>query len=115
VFPRAILMLSDEARRRADRTREVGGASEMADERGVVYRIRVVETLSSRWAVSFGGLTLTPANDGSTVIHGSVADQSALFGLLNRVRDLGLTLVSVEREERANPPTPFPTGKGGGG
>ena len=60
------------------------------------YQIRVDGTLSADWAGWFGGLQVT--SDGSeTVISGPVADQAALHGLLDRVRDLGLCLVSVQR------------------
>ncbi len=45
----------------------------------------------------FEGLTLTPQPDGTTRINGMVADQTALFALISRIRDLGLTLISVNR------------------
>jgi hypothetical protein len=63
------------------------------------YEIRLKGHLDTRWAASFDGLSLTHASDGTTVIHGPIADQAALHGLLQRVRDLGLTLVSVTRDE----------------
>ena len=53
--------------------------------------------LESRWASWFDGLSLTSESDGSTVIHGPVADQAALHGLLRKVRDVGLPLISVTR------------------
>lgn len=59
------------------------------------YEIRVRGHLPPRWAGWFEGMTLTPHDDGTTVIHGPVADQSALHGLLRRIGDLGLPLVSV--------------------
>ena len=59
------------------------------------YEIRVKGRLEDRWADWFDGLSLTYDSDGTTVIHGPVADQAALHGLLRRVRDLGLPLVSV--------------------
>jgi hypothetical protein len=61
------------------------------------YEIRVAGALGARWAMWFDGLTLADEGDGTTVIAGSVADQAALHGLLQRVRDLGIPLVSVTR------------------
>ncbi len=61
------------------------------------YEIRVKGHLESRWATWFDGFTLTICSDGTTVIHGVVVDQSALHGLLHRVRDAGLPLISVTR------------------
>jgi hypothetical protein len=60
-----------------------------------LYEIRLEGHLDNRWAAWFDGLTLTHESDGTTVIHGQVVDQSALHGLLQKVRDLGLPLVSV--------------------
>ena len=59
------------------------------------YEIRVTGHLARRWATWFDGMTVTTRDDGTTVIHGPVADQSALHGLLRRLSDLGLPLVSV--------------------
>jgi hypothetical protein len=59
------------------------------------YEIRLKGHLDNRWAAWFDGLTLTHQTDGTTVIHGPVADQAALHGLLQKVRDTGLPLVSV--------------------
>ncbi len=59
------------------------------------YAIRVKGRLDTRWEDWFDGLTLTHDADGTTLIHGSIPDQAALHGLLHRVRDLGLPLVSV--------------------
>ena len=59
------------------------------------YEIRLKGHLDSRWAAWFDGLTLTNSSDGTTVIQGPVADQAALHGLLQKVRDIGLPLVSV--------------------
>ena len=53
------------------------------------------DTSSARWAAWFDGLTLTNEPDGTTLIRGPVADQAALHGLLQKVRDTGLPLVSV--------------------
>ncbi|MEI7742663.1 MAG: hypothetical protein WCK58_02805 [Chloroflexota bacterium] len=63
------------------------------------YEIRVGGHLDGRWAAWFDGLELRRADDGTTTIHGQIADQAALHGLLQRVRDTGLPLVSVTRVE----------------
>jgi hypothetical protein len=59
------------------------------------YEIRLTGHLHSRRAAWFDGMTLTNSSDGTTVIQGLVADQAALHGLLQKVRDTGLPLVSV--------------------
>ncbi len=71
------------------------------------YEIRIKGRLDARWAAWFDGLSLTHASDGTTVIQGPVADQAALHGLLQKVRDVGLQLISVTRieAERADTPT----------
>jgi len=61
------------------------------------YEIRLTGRLDARWAAWFDGLTVSRDPDGTTVISGSIADQAALHGVLQRVRDLGLPLVSVTR------------------
>jgi hypothetical protein len=61
------------------------------------YEIRLKGHLDIRWAAWFDGLSLTHASDGITIIHGPIADQAALHGLLQKVRDTGLPLVSVSR------------------
>jgi hypothetical protein len=60
-----------------------------------LYEIRLKGRLDGRWSDWFDGLSFTHASDGTTIIHGPVADQAALHGLLAKVRDLGLPLVSV--------------------
>ena len=59
------------------------------------YRIRLRGHLDARWAPWFDGLTLTRESDGTTLIQGPVQDQAALHGLLQKVRDVGLPLISV--------------------
>jgi hypothetical protein len=61
------------------------------------YEIRLRGHLESRWAAWFDGLTLTTRSDGTTTISGHVTDQAALHGLLAKVRDAGLTLISVSQ------------------
>jgi hypothetical protein len=60
-----------------------------------VYQIRLKGHLGSQWTDWFEGLTITLEDDGSTLLTGPVADQAALHGLLKKVRDLGMPLVSV--------------------
>lgn len=59
------------------------------------YEVRLSGHLHQRWAAWFDGLTVAHQDDGTTVISGPLADQAALHGLLQRVRDLGLPLISV--------------------
>jgi len=70
----------------------------------VVYQIRIKGQLNSQWTVWFEGLTITLEEDGNSLITGPVVDQAALHGLLKKVRDLGLPLVSVSPVE-PGPPT----------
>ena len=70
------------------------------------YEIRLEGRLDDRWAAWFDGLTLTKCSDGTTTIHGLVVDQSALHGLLHKVRDIGLPLVSVVRVPADESPAP---------
>jgi hypothetical protein len=69
------------------------------------YEIRIKGHLSPRWATRFDGMTLTARADGTTVIEGSIVDQAALHGLLNRLGDLGLPLLSITRLDPAAPTT----------
>ncbi len=64
------------------------------------YEIRVQGRLDGRWSTWFDGLELSAADDGTTVLRGLVADQAALHGLLHKLRDLGLPLLSVARTRR---------------
>jgi hypothetical protein len=69
------------------------GMKEMAE----VYEIRIREHLDNCWANRFDGFLITYEEDGTTALAGPVADQAALHGLLTKVRNLGLTLLSVNR------------------
>jgi hypothetical protein len=74
------------------------------------YEIRLQGHLDVRWAAWFDGLAVSQQDDGTTVVSGSVADQAALHGLLQRVRDLCLPLVSVTHieDDQPGPPTTDP-------
>ena len=64
-----------------------------------LYEIRLKGQLDARWMMWFDGLTITLEEDGSTLLTGPVVDQAALHGLLKRVRDLGIPLISVSPYE----------------
>jgi len=70
------------------------------------YDIRLKGHLDTRWAAWFDGLTITHDSDGTTIMHGLVADQAALHGLLQKTRDLGLPLISVNYVEPGHSPMP---------
>ena len=61
----------------------------------MIYQIRLKGHLGCEWTDWFGGLTITLEENGDTLLTGPVADQSALYGLLRKVRDLGMSLLSV--------------------
>ena len=64
-------------------------------DQAATYEIRIGGRLDPRWSAWFGDLAVTAQEDGTTTIAGVVPDQSALHGLLARVRDLGVPLISV--------------------
>ena len=61
-----------------------------------LYEIRIKGHLDDRWADWFEGLTFTHESDGTTLLDGLLTDQAALHGVLNRIRDLGLPIISVQ-------------------
>ena len=63
----------------------------------MVYQIRLKGHLGPQWADWFEGLTITLEDDGETLMTGPVVDQAALHGLLKKVRDLGMPLISAVR------------------
>jgi hypothetical protein len=71
------------------------------------YEIRLAGHLDQRWSAWFDGLRITRQSDGTTVLLAHVVDQAALHGLLHKVRDLALPLISVARIE-PTPPLPAP-------
>jgi len=60
------------------------------------YAIRIRGHLDQRWADWFDGLSLTHNSDGTTLLAGPLADQAALHGVLNKLRDLGLPIISMQ-------------------
>jgi hypothetical protein len=74
---------------------EINSGSEKAQP--LVYQIRIKGHLGCEWTDWFGGLTLTLEDNGETLLTGPVVDQAALHGLLRKVRDLGVPLLSVNR------------------
>lgn len=74
-----------------------------APDEPTIYRIRVKGHLAPRWEQWFEPMTITPQPDGDTLLAGPVVDQAALHGVLKRIRDLGLPLVSIERIESDTP------------
>ncbi len=69
--------------------------SEMNTGQSVIYQIRIRGHLSRKWTDWFSGLTITLEDNGDTVLTGPVVDQAALHGLLKKVRDLAMPLISV--------------------
>lgn len=65
----------------------------------MVYQIRIKGHLGRQWTDWFGSLTITLEDNGETLLTGPVVDQAALHGLLRKVRDLGMPLLSVSRVE----------------
>ncbi len=65
----------------------------------MIYQIRIKGHLGAQWTDWFGGLTITLEEGGETLLTCPVADQAALHGLLRKVRDLGLPLISVTRAQ----------------
>jgi hypothetical protein len=70
----------------------------------VGYRLRVAGHLDAHWSAWFADLTLTHEPDGTTSLSGAVSDQAELHGLLTKVRDLGVTLISVQEVDRSDTP-----------
>jgi hypothetical protein len=79
----------------------------------VRYEIRVEGVLDQRWAAWFDGLRITSQPGGVTVLAGAVADQAAQHGLLAKVRDLNLPLLSLCRIEQEEMPCPDRAADGG--
>jgi hypothetical protein len=72
-------------------------------DRPFVYRIRVKGVLDANWSDWFDGFAITSLECGDTVLDGCVVDQSALHGVLNKIRDIGLPLLSLNRVGSESP------------
>jgi hypothetical protein len=73
------------------------------------YEIRVAGRLAPRWSTWFDGLDVADGADGTTVIRGPVVDQAALLGLIQKLRDVGVPLISLTRIPSTPPPGRHPT------
>ena len=69
--------------------------SESEKAQPMIYQIRIKGHLGREWTDWFGGLTITLQDNGDTLLTGPVVDQAALYGLLRKVRDVGMPLISV--------------------
>ena len=69
------------------------------DDMPALYHIQVRGALDPRWSIWFDPLTISHDAEGNTLLAGPVNDQAALYGLINRLRDLGMTLLAVARDE----------------
>jgi hypothetical protein len=68
----------------------------------MIYQIRIKGHLDEQWTDWFSGLTITLEESGDTLLTGPITDQSALFGLLRRVSDLGMKLISFNQMDTDN-------------
>ncbi len=75
---------------------DIQSSTKIHDE-PTLYEIRLKGHLEARWADRFGNMTMTLTENGQTLLTGPVLDQAALYGLLKKIRDLGLPLISVNR------------------
>ena len=73
------------------------------ERHGDWYEIRLQGRLDDRWSAWLDGLDLFRAEDGTTVLRGLITDQAALHGVLHKLRDLGLPLLSVTRTDSVDP------------
>ena len=66
----------------------------------VIYHIRVKGLLDEKWTAWFDGLEIIPQENGETLLSGALTDQSELFGMLTKINNLGLILLSLKRKEK---------------
>jgi hypothetical protein len=64
----------------------------------IVYQIRIKGVIDDKWSYWFDGMSICPQVDGTTLLTGPIRDQAALHGLLAKIRDLGMPLLSVQRK-----------------
>lgn len=70
-----------------------------ATSRPVFYEIRIRGRLEKRWSEWFEGMEFTYASDGTTTLSGPLPDQAALHSILNKIRDMNLTMISVQQRD----------------
>ncbi len=89
------------------------GTARAASGTAVTYEIRVASHLDDHWAITLGDLDLVRHDDGTTSLTGPVLDQAQLHGLLARVRDLGVPLLTLRTasDRSAGPVAPAPRGE----
>lgn len=87
--------MTDRMSNQGDQKRDHEVGAQRHPSQPVVYQIRLQGHLGPQWTEWFGGLTITLVENGETLLTGPVADQAALHGLLNKVRDVGMPLLSV--------------------
>jgi hypothetical protein len=80
--------------------------SEQKSDQSMVYQIRIRGHLGQRWMDWFDGLSITLEEDGNTLLAGPVIDQSALHGILKKIRNLGMPLLSVNSDGLSPPDLP---------
>jgi hypothetical protein len=80
--------------------------TKLDSEQPMVYEIRIKGYLDLQWTDWFGGLVITRDGDGNTLLTGTVVDQSALYGLIKKIRDLGVPLLSVNPVKSGQPDLP---------
>lgn len=68
------------------------------------YRIKIKGQLDSRWQDWFDGLTITPTDDDNIILSGDIVDQAALHGIFAKIRNLGLTIVSINPQAKGEQP-----------
>lgn len=76
-------------------------------EQTTIYQIRIKGHLGCQWSDWFGGMNITLLDDDETLLTGPVVDQAALHGVLRKVRDLGMPLISVSRVESGQTGVPY--------
>ena len=84
-------------------------SSTRPEQHGDWYEIRIQGRLDDRWSSWFDDLDLSHTDEGITVLRGPVVDQAALHGLLHKLRDLGVALLSVTQTDPDNPSNPSPS------
>jgi len=70
----------------------------------IVYQIRIKGHLGPQWTDWFEGLSITPTDDGNTVLSGGIIDQAALHGVFKKIRNLGLSIISVNPQSKGGEP-----------